>query len=106
VTAALLLALAGVPTDAIAEDYSLSSEYLRPRDEAFIANGTTGTPEERVALVAEKRTRAEVMHEALEHLERRHGGLDRYLLAAGVTPDDIETIRTRLTDDAPATPRA
>src|SRR5262249_34677834 len=54
VTTALLLALAGVSADAIAEDYARSSEYLRPRDEAFIANGTTGTPEERAALIADK----------------------------------------------------
>src|SRR5262249_9186048 len=37
VMAALLLSAAGVPAEAAANDYALSWEYLRPRDEEFLA---------------------------------------------------------------------
>jgi protein tyrosine/serine phosphatase len=95
VTAALLLALVGVPADTVANDYALSSGYLRPRDEGYLANGP-GTREQREADLARSETRAEVMHEVLDHLEARHGGVEAYLLAAGVGPDDLERIRARL----------
>jgi protein-tyrosine phosphatase len=101
VTTALLLAVAGVPEETVANDYALSSEYLRPRDEAFIANGRTGTREEREALVARGLTRAEVMHEVLQHLQWQHAGVGAYLLAAGVSPENLERIRARLTGDRP-----
>lgn len=100
VTAALLLSIAGVPPETVANDYALSSEYLRPRDEAFLVNGP-GTREEREALVTKGLTRAEVMHEVLEHLERQHGGVESYLLAAGVSAEDLARIRERLTSARP-----
>jgi protein-tyrosine phosphatase len=96
VTTALLLSVAGVPSDTVANDYALSSQYLRPRDEEFLANGP-GTREELEALVAKGLTRAEVMHEVLDHLERRHGGVEAYLLSAGVNRNDLSRIRARLT---------
>jgi protein tyrosine/serine phosphatase len=95
VTAALLLSLAGVPPDTIANDYALSSEYLRPRDEEWLANGP-GTREQREAALARGVTRADVMHEMLDHLDAQHGGAEAYLLAAGVAPEDLARIRARL----------
>lgn len=99
VTTALLLSLAAVSADTVANDYALSSGFLRPRDEEFIANGPTGTREEREAIVTRGSTKAEVMHEVLEHLERPHGGVEAYLLAAGVSAEDLARIRERLTSD-------
>jgi protein tyrosine/serine phosphatase len=99
VTAALLLALVGVAADTVANDYALSSDYLRPRDEEFIANGPTGTREEREAIVTRGLTKAEVMHEVLEHLQRNHGGVAAYLLAAGVSAEDLTRLRERLTSE-------
>jgi protein-tyrosine phosphatase len=104
VTTALLLAVAGVLADTIASDYALSSEYLRPRDEAFIANGAIGTREEREAIVTMGLTKAEVMHEVLERLDRHHGGVESYLTAAGVSPAELARIRDRLIDEPPASP--
>jgi len=101
VTTALLLSIADVPEETVANDYALSSEYLRPRDEAVIASGQAGTREEREALVARGLTKAEVMHEVLQHLHRRHGGVEAYLLAAGVSRENLVRIRERLTSDRP-----
>ena len=97
----LLLSVAGVPEETIANDYALSSEYLRPRDEVFIANGEIGTREEREAMVARGLTKAEVMHEVLQHLHRRYGGVEAYLLAAGVPPEALVRIRERLMGERP-----
>jgi protein-tyrosine phosphatase len=98
VTAALLLSLAGVAPDTVADDYALSSEYLRQRDEEWLTNGP-GTREEREANLGRSKTRAEVMHEVLAHLERTYGGVEAYLIAAGVAPEDLARIRERLTSD-------
>jgi hypothetical protein len=99
VTAALLLSLVGVPPETVAADYALSSECLRPRDEELLTTGP-GTREEREALLARGTTRAEVMHEVLDHMDCHHGGVAPYLLAAGVTPADLARIRQRLRSSA------
>lgn len=93
--AALLLDLAGVPRETIAEDYALSAEYLRPLDEEWLEHGP-GEREERARLQARLVPRAEVMLEVLAHLDERYGGVEPYLLHAGVSPQDIERLRARL----------
>jgi len=40
-----------------------------------------------------------VMHEVLGHLRQRHGGVEAYLLAAGVSQQNLSRIRERLTGD-------
>jgi protein-tyrosine phosphatase len=95
IVVALLLALAGVPHDAIAADYALSTEYLRPRDEEWLANGP-GDRAERERSYARGLTKAEVMLEFLAHLDERHGGAEAYVLGIGVKPADIARLCTRL----------
>jgi protein-tyrosine phosphatase len=63
----LALAICGVPPAEIVDDYGLSPE--RPR---------------------------EAMINTLEHLERRYGGAERYLIHIGVPPSDVEAVRRRL----------
>jgi hypothetical protein len=36
------------------------------------------------------------MHQVLDDLERRHGDVSGYLLAAGLSDDDLERIHARL----------
>lgn len=100
IVSALLLALAGVPRETIAADYALTAECLRPVDEEFLRNGP-GDRATREAQVATFSPRAEVMCEVLEHLDERHGGVERYLRQAGLTAEDIDSLRVRL---APSTP--
>jgi protein-tyrosine phosphatase len=92
---ALLLDLAGVPRETIGADYALTAEYLRPRDEEWLANGP-GERADREKVVAKYWPLAEVMIETLAHLDERCGGTERYLLHAGVTPDAIARLRERL----------
>ena len=92
---ALLLGLVGVPASTIAADYARTAELLRPRDEEWLEHGP-GERAEREALLARFAPTAEVMLEVLAGLERRYGGVERYLLAAGVAPADLERLRERL----------
>jgi len=95
---ALLLALVDVPDPAVAADYALTAECLRPRNEAWLENGP-GDRDERAALLARFAPTAEVMLEVLDDLSERYGGVEPYLLEAGVTAADIARLRARLLVD-------
>jgi protein-tyrosine phosphatase len=95
--AALLLGLVGVAPETIAADYALTAECLRPRNEAWLEDGP-GDREERAALLARFAPTAEVMLEVLDHLHKRYGGVEPYLLEAGVSPADLARLRERLLD--------
>jgi protein-tyrosine phosphatase len=92
---ALLLGLLGVAPETVADDYALSAECLRPRDEEWLANGPGERAEREQALLRFTPTR-QVMLEVLDHLDERYGGVEGYLLQAGVTPDDLDRLRARL----------
>ncbi len=96
-TAALLLELAGVPREIVAEDYALTAECLRPLDEQWLAEAPD--PEERrrrERLLDPFIARAEVMLEALEHLDHAHGGAEGYLVKSGLPAHLVESLRQRL----------
>ena len=99
---ALLLGLAGVPAETIAADYAMTAELLRPREQAWLAAVPPEERAEREAMLARYAPRAEVMLEVLAGLEERYGGVEGYLLAAGVSPADLDRLRERLL--APAAP--
>ena len=92
---ALLLALVDVPDQAVAADYALTAECLRPRDQAWLENGP-GERAEREALLVRYAPTAEVMLEVLDRLRQRHGAVEAYLRQAGVAPDDLARLRARL----------
>lgn len=85
----LLLALADVRPEAIAADYELSAEALRP---LFAAMGTEDQGPIIQSILANRgtTTRAAVLS-TLEGLDVEH-----YLLAAGVSDTDLDGIRGRL----------
>ena len=98
VMAALLLSLAGVPAETIAEDYALSARYL-----------VTGFFEEEIlpGLVPRGYTwrdyqldhcPPEAMLGTLRYLEERHGGVEAYALGGGMTREQLEGLRTALVE--------
>jgi protein-tyrosine phosphatase len=93
---ALLLRLAGVETQVVAEDYALSEERLRPRHDLWLAEAETEAERERIRRIAV--TPPEAMTEVLDELERRYGSIDGYLRAGGATDDDLARARARLRD--------
>jgi protein-tyrosine phosphatase len=92
--AALLLRLAGVPIGEIARDYALTYDLrARGRDDWVEAAPTEW---ERARRTFMQHTPPEAMRQALEDLERRHGGVAAYLRSAGLDDERIERLRERL----------
>jgi protein-tyrosine phosphatase len=92
--AALLLRLAGVDRETIGHDYSLSSANLAP---------VMGEWVESAADDAERRKRQKLsdtpavgMVRVIEEIEARYGDVASYLLAAGLSPAQLERLRERL----------
>ncbi len=91
--AAMVLSLAGVDADAIAADYSETDVHLAGRYAEWLA----AAPPERVdAMRDELRCPPDWILGALDHLDRRWGGVESYLLAGGVSPSEIEKIQAKL----------
>ncbi|MCR6486943.1 tyrosine-protein phosphatase [Amycolatopsis sp. OK19-0408] len=89
--ALLLLALAGVGPDAIAADYDLSAEAVKP---LFAAMGAEDQgPAIEAVLAARGTTTAAAIRDTLDGFD-----VERYLLDAGVARGDLDDIRHRLTD--------
>lgn len=92
---ALVLDLVGVPRALIAEDYALSSHYLRERTAEWIASDPDHRAE-REDDVKHWWTYPEVMLDVLADLTERYGGTERYLREAGLGEADIQSLRQRL----------
>jgi protein-tyrosine phosphatase len=96
IIAALVLGLAGVPDDVIAEDYSLSAKGLVRR---FTAEGAPSwmSPDHLASGRAlATLARPTIMMELLRLVRRDYGGVNSYLLHAGVTAEEIELLRDSL----------
>jgi protein-tyrosine phosphatase len=91
---ALLLHLAGVPTEEIAADYALSEERLRPRHNAWLEAAETEAERKRLERITQ--TPPQVIIGVFEELERRYGSVEGYLRSAGVSEEDLGSARARL----------
>jgi protein tyrosine/serine phosphatase len=94
IVVALLLRLAGVPIDEIAADYALSGERLRPRHERWFASAESEEERARIERIAA--TPLKSMQAVLEALDEQYGGVERYLLDGGLSPETLEAARARL----------
>lgn len=101
---AVALEAAGVPADAVLADYLRSNDAVGPLREAILATmrSREGMTEE-VLSFAESRLTDEVLGVREEYLvssrrvlDETHGGLNGYLLAAGVSEEDVARLRGRL----------
>jgi protein-tyrosine phosphatase len=94
IVAALLLRLATVPVDVIADDYAISAMRLEPRHRRWLAEAQDEAERARIERISA--TPGEAMRAVLGALDERYGGVDRYLLDGGLEPDVLETARSRL----------
>jgi protein-tyrosine phosphatase len=92
---AVLLALAEVTPEAIAEDYALSDTYLQPIFEDILRKAE---PEKHEQIMQSMASRADAMLTLLSFIEAEHGGIRPYLLDSGVHPRRLERVRERLRD--------
>lgn len=90
---ALLLKLAGVPDEVIAADYAESQACLWPLWEAIVeaAGG-----EDKADFWLKPIATPAMMYKFLNHLQAQHGGVNSYLLDAGLNTPEIMQIRQRL----------
>ncbi len=95
VVAALLLALAGVPADTIAEDYALSDGLLQP---LYATTPLSGGPAsiKRDTVAQQLSSPSGVMLATLTHLDTMYGSVRAYLEAQGASTRDMERIKERL----------
>jgi protein-tyrosine phosphatase len=92
VSIALLLSAVGVPSDVVATDYGLSVETY-----ASIETAPELSDDWRAGSV-NLDCLPEYMLEALDHLERRHGGARALLLREGLTNPELDRLTELLTE--------
>jgi protein-tyrosine phosphatase len=92
--AAMSLALAGVDVDSIAADYALTDSHMATRYEEWLA---AATPEQLQDMRDDLQCPPERIVGVLEHLDKRWGGVEGYLVAAGTAATDISSLRAKLT---------
>jgi protein-tyrosine phosphatase len=94
IVAALLLALVGVPEETIAEDWTASDAYLQPLYEEWLANETD--PAIRAKRSEGFVTRPESILDVLTYVRTSHGSVPEYLLAGGLSTDQLDRVRRRI----------
>jgi protein tyrosine/serine phosphatase len=91
---ALLLRLASVGVETIAEDYALSGERLRERTKSWLESAETDEERARIERIAA--TPAAAMHAVLVAVDARYGGAAAYLEAGGLDGEALAAARSRL----------
>ena len=82
VVAALLLSVAGADKKDIIADYEVSGTYYSRKIEEYGKNDYD-------------KSKAENIEYLLDHIEKKYGGAERYLLDAGVTEAEIKALREK-----------
>ncbi|MEM7031160.1 MAG: tyrosine-protein phosphatase, partial [Chloroflexota bacterium] len=98
IISAFLLEIAGVPRDIIVADYAESEHHLQPLIQQWLAEFED--PADRAKRKMELASLPETMFETLERLDQKHGSVEKYLLQAGVTEDELAVIRSRLRSES------
>ena len=98
IVVALTLLGAGVDREAVIADYvltesHLAGEWLEEMVALIGRYGVPDTPELRTLMGGSPREAIEV---ALDEVERRHGTVREYLLASGLTRDELEALESLL----------
>ena len=95
-TVALLLAVAGVSDEDIADDYALTILNLEPLIVDWLDTIEDERERERMRELATPRHEAII--EMLAYVRERYGGVEPYLRAAGVSDDQIARLKKRLVE--------
>jgi protein-tyrosine phosphatase len=93
---ALLLRVSGVGVDTVADDYAPSEQNWAPFIGEWLESAADEDERSKRRMLASMPAAA--MRAVLVVLEHRHQSAERYLLEAGVAPENIERVRHRLRD--------
>jgi protein tyrosine/serine phosphatase len=91
--AAMSLALVGVDVDSIAADYAETDSQMAARYAEWLS---AASPEQLPEMRDDLRCPPERIVGVLDHLDKRWGGVEGYLKAAGMPPADISNLRSKL----------
>jgi protein tyrosine/serine phosphatase len=94
IIAALLLSLADVSADIIADDYAESQMRLQPLYERI---SVEDEPEEDDFWRRPTAT-ADMMYLMLAHLDEKYGGVEGYLRGSGLSTSEIDQLKKRICD--------
>jgi protein-tyrosine phosphatase len=92
--AAMMLSIAGVEPEAIGADYAETDLQLADRYEEWLANAS---PERLESMRDELRCPPEWILNTLEHVDKKWGGVEGYLEAAGLPSSTIARLQSKLT---------
>jgi hypothetical protein len=92
--AALILRVADVSVETVAADYAESEANWAPLAGEWIHAALDEAESRKRRFLSQ--IPGDVMEQVLDELEREHGDVPRYLLAAGLSEDDLERLRARL----------
>lgn len=92
--AAMLLELAGVSREHIAADYGETDVQLAQQYEIWL---TEAPPDQVEEMRADLCCTADRILGVLDHVDKRWGGVANYLTEAGVRPENIDRLASRLT---------
>ena len=92
--AAMMLSIAGVESEAIGADYAETDLQLAGRYEEWLANASPGRLE---SMRNELRCPPEWILSTLDHVDKKWGGVEGYLEAAGLPSSTIARLQSRLT---------
>jgi protein-tyrosine phosphatase len=93
IISALLLELAGVPDEHIGADYAASQECLWPLYEKIVVEAGG---EDKVDFWWKPTVSPEMIFTVLAHLRATYGSVAGYVRRAGLTPEEVTRLRTRL----------
>jgi protein-tyrosine phosphatase len=99
--AALVLESVGVGRGDVVADYVLTHERIDPIRTRLVADAEARGID-RADFIRMLGADADTLTSALKHLDRRHGGAEAYLLAAGVREESLARLSSRLVEDGPA----
>jgi protein-tyrosine phosphatase len=97
---ALLLTVAGVAREDVVADYAISATCLDGRWQAAQRASVEALGLDWHGFAAYLDCRPELMARTLEYLDERHGGVQEYLAAAGLSPGAQATLRQSLVEPA------
>jgi protein-tyrosine phosphatase len=92
--AAMMLSIAGVEPEAIGADYAETDLQLADRYEEWLAKAS---PERLESMRDELRCPPEWILNTLEHVDKKWGGVEGYLEAAGLPSSTIARLQSKLT---------
>jgi protein-tyrosine phosphatase len=96
---ALVLSMLGVADEDIADDYALTALTIEPLIVEWL-NENSKDEEERAHLRALAMPVREAMLDTLAYTRERHGSAEAFLVAGGMTAQQVGALRTRLLEDA------